>query len=1003
MIVATDARPWLPELLNALARQTRPPDRVVAIDNASTDGTRDLLISALGPQRVILSDADVGFPQAVAIGVDAVPEADHVLILHDDLVPDDHMVEHLVAALVADPRLAVVGPKLVDHDDPGRLRSVGFTIDRFGRIDTGLEHDERDQGQFDTPTRPLAVSSAAMLVRRDVFVGLGGFDRRFRLYRDDLDFCWRAWTAGWQVGLEPAASARHRRAAASHDRPGQAAFKGPRFYQERNTLAAILKNVPGARLPVAVAVFVLVAAVRAGWYLLTRRFADAWQTLRGWGWNLRRLPGTLRRRRDVNRLRRIAPSELNERFSHLGPQLRQVVSGVVDQVLGGDLDVDDPVASDDQVAEGVVTRVQRFVRRRPGTTVAVGIGLVGLVVTLPLLWSGPLSLGQVRPFPTSGLRLVEDYLSVWHDAGAAGTVEDPTPAQALLGALQVIAFNSEWLASRALVIGSVVVAWLVALRAARPLAPTSGPRVAAATAYALSPAAIAAVRTGRIGPIALLVCLPAATATLYLVVARDVAPATAWRGVAGGVLSLAVAIAFEPVLVVPVAVLLVVLALVVALRRDERVPRRRSLTQVAVVAAGVVGVLFPWSLGLVDSSSWVPRSVMGVDRVTSTTWEWLAQAPDQVGFAGVAAGVGMVAAGAFGLFFAARREPVLTGSLAVVAVVASGIAVVLDGMGTDAWAWPGLPLLVSAGALAALFALGLRRVGPVLAGHAFGWRQLVAGVLVTGVVAGVAVTSWDVQQTGWARGDATALLPAFILQEGEQDDFHVLSLADDDGRLAWDLVGDQGPTMADWSVPFSPGLAATIDAVIESVVAQTDPAAAGRLGLLNIRYLVVPESARSDALEQGLERQFDLESQPVAQGLVYRLVNDAPPVGVTDPEVVSQIVATGALPDDAVVEPVPSRGGGTTWVHRVGSEPEVVLVATVETGAWEAQADGRVLEAQQVDGLLRFDAPPDTRVELNPVGQGTRAAALTLQLLAFLLVVSLLLRPPSASTREVES
>ena len=269
-------------------------------------------------------------------------------------------------------------------------------------------------------------------------------------------------------------------------------------------------------------------------------------------------------------------------------------------------------------------------------------------------------------------------------------------------------------------------------------------------------------------------------------------------------------------------------------------------------------------------------------------------------------------------------------------------------------------------------------------------------------MAGVGLTTLDVQQDGWDRGGVAELLPPFITQAGADDDFLVLTLADQGGRLTWDLVDDQGPSMEDWSANFSTGTEATIDSVVGTVVAQSDPSAAGRLGLLNVRYVVVPEMGRSPELEEGLERQFDLLSQPVAQGLVYTLANHAPPVGATAPDVVSQILATGALPEDAEIEAVPARDGGTSWRHVVGDDPEVMLVATVETGAWEAVADDRALEPQEVDGLLRFDAPSDSTVVLTPVGQGRRAALLVLQALAVFLVVSVLLRPP-ATRREVDA
>ncbi len=90
---------------------------------------------------------------------------------------------------------------------------VGVTVARTGERVTGLERRELDQGQHDVVTDTLAVGSAGMLIRRDVWDQLDGFDPALPLFRDDIDFCWRARRAGCRVIVAPAAVLHHREAA----------------------------------------------------------------------------------------------------------------------------------------------------------------------------------------------------------------------------------------------------------------------------------------------------------------------------------------------------------------------------------------------------------------------------------------------------------------------------------------------------------------------------------------------------------------------------------------------------------------------------------------------------------------------------------------------------------------------------------------------------------------------------------------------------------------------
>ena len=94
---------------------------------------------------------------------------------------------------------------------------VGVSIDGDGRRVTGLEQREHDQGQHDGVRDVLAVSSAGMLIRQDVWEELAGFDPHLPLYRDDVDFCWRVHRAGGRV-LVAADAVLHHRETSAHGR-----------------------------------------------------------------------------------------------------------------------------------------------------------------------------------------------------------------------------------------------------------------------------------------------------------------------------------------------------------------------------------------------------------------------------------------------------------------------------------------------------------------------------------------------------------------------------------------------------------------------------------------------------------------------------------------------------------------------------------------------------------------------------------------------------------------
>src|SRR5260370_29234102 len=138
--------------------------------------------------------ANVNVPGAA--GLPGGDRLEWVWLLHDDSEPAPDALEQLLRGAAETRSAAVLGPKVKDWADRQVILEAGITIDTVGRRITGIEPREVDQGQPDGDRDSLAVGSAGMLVRRDVWDSVGGFDTGMPLFREDIDFCWRGAAPG---------------------------------------------------------------------------------------------------------------------------------------------------------------------------------------------------------------------------------------------------------------------------------------------------------------------------------------------------------------------------------------------------------------------------------------------------------------------------------------------------------------------------------------------------------------------------------------------------------------------------------------------------------------------------------------------------------------------------------------------------------------------------------------------------------------------------------------
>lgn len=231
VVVSHDGERFLPRLLDALETSTVLPTELVAVDTGSLDGSRAQLVERLSGSAVVDAPRDAGFGAAVSRGLSALPRGGSdaegwTWLLHDDCAPDANTLRELLVVATSDDWIAVVGPRIRAWPRAQRLLEVGVSISGTGHRETRLELGEYDQGQHDAQHDVLAVSTAGMLVRREVRYRLGGLDPRLPLFRDDVDFGWRVVRAGGRVVFAPAALLFHAEAASDGVRPGQCGSLG---------------------------------------------------------------------------------------------------------------------------------------------------------------------------------------------------------------------------------------------------------------------------------------------------------------------------------------------------------------------------------------------------------------------------------------------------------------------------------------------------------------------------------------------------------------------------------------------------------------------------------------------------------------------------------------------------------------------------------------------------------------------------------------------------------
>jgi len=877
VVVAHDGAVWLPAVVTGVANQSRPADVVVGVDTGSADASAQIMRTAFGEDRVVETRRAGGFGDGVRAGLSfldrqsvALPQGSHaaprdavpwVWLVHDDSAPTAGCLQALLDTADDNPSATVLGPKIRGWHDARLLLEAGVSITGSGRRYTGLDVGEHDQGQQDGVRDVMAVSTAGMLVRRDVWDALGGLDPKLPLFRDDLDFCWRAHRAGQRV-LVATDAVLHHREASTHGRRATG-VKHPERADREAAVHVLLAHASWWMAPFTALKLLIGSILRSLAFLLGKDFRGARDEVAA-VLAVALHPFSLRRSRKLIRRASTEPASVTR---HLRPrrawQFRQALEAfigiattsgstqgpTVSALSSGSVD------DDADFLEPSGTNLVKRLLLRPSVLIVAALALASIAATYAV-WLGPgvLQGGALLPSPEGATDLWDRYAIAWHDVGPGSTTPS-APYLMLIYPVAILLLGKADLAIQVIMLLGIPIAGWAAYFTLRGAVSSRLIRAWAAAAYALLPAVTGAISSGRIGTMMAAILLPFAIRS-FVRIARDQGT---FRRAAGTGLLLAALTAAVPALwfIALISAIAVVAYSWSTLGRNAiPVTRRMALAVIAPIL-----LLLPWSWHLIAN----PELFLLEPGIASpslndpgiTPLDILLQHPGGPGGTPIWLGVPLIVAGLFALVRRERLTAIVAcWGLALAAFVLGIVQVIVlvtpPGSTTPIRSWPGPATMVLGASLIVAAALGADGLTARMSRSNFNFAQPIAGLLAVGVILApiAALVFWFPDATAKLRKAPPSAVPAFVEADalGPPAPRTLILRQDTEGRVQYNLINGAGPMLGDADV--SPGAQTweRIDPLVSALASGRGGDEVTALAGYGVRYVLVAAGTSAELI-----------------------------------------------------------------------------------------------------------------------------------------------------------
>ena len=277
--------------------ENSPEATVYVIDNGSTDDSLQILKTDFPTVKIIELDNNYGFAGGYNKGIKQI-NADNIVLLNSDVEVTKGWLSPLIAHLKNNPETKALQPKIKDYKNKEFFEYAGAAggyLDFFGypycdgRI---LFKIEKDQGQYEQEKEIFWASGACLMIRKETFEEIGGFDETYFAHQEEIDLCWRIHHKKGKVKYIPTSTVYHLGGASLNS---QNPFKT--YLNFRNSLLSLLKNLPIHLVFPVIFSRLILDGLAGTFYLLKVQPLHTWAIVKAHFGFYRRIPSTWAKRR----------------------------------------------------------------------------------------------------------------------------------------------------------------------------------------------------------------------------------------------------------------------------------------------------------------------------------------------------------------------------------------------------------------------------------------------------------------------------------------------------------------------------------------------------------------------------------------------------------------------------------------------------------------------------------------------------------------------------------
>ena len=309
IILNFNGKEFVENCLKTVLDTDYPDFEVITVDNASTDGSIELIEKSFGTDsrvKIVRNKENLGASGGKNVGI-KVAKGKYIALLDNDTKVDPSWLKELVKVMEADPKVGSAQSKLLQMDDPKYFDSAGDFMDYYGfTFCRGMGGE--DKGQYDRVEEIFSARSAAMIIRRDVSKEVGMFDPKFFFGLVDVDLGWRVRLAGYEVVFVPKSIVYHK-----CTRTARISYT-LMYYNLKNCFAMLTKNYSFKNLVKYGSARILMEIGVAVRSLCLHKNGRAIAVFRAILWNLVKFPHIWKQRLKVQHiLRKVSDEYLMER------------------------------------------------------------------------------------------------------------------------------------------------------------------------------------------------------------------------------------------------------------------------------------------------------------------------------------------------------------------------------------------------------------------------------------------------------------------------------------------------------------------------------------------------------------------------------------------------------------------------------------------------------------------------------------------------------------------